>query len=287
MAARAGLVHARDHVVVVQMLADAFVVKIVSVDERGYGIQAIRPKSLVDLMMARPRSRRAPGCPPPRSPTTAQGAPEAASSDGAYGQLHAWPEEARLFRPPTTSGPQGSTHVAGSGLMTNEHREHYEHHEHQESPPRPDGRPGGRAQATAGASKPEELTHGNGDGERVGHTIRASSRTSAPSSPPTARRAWALPPCSEQGAGPRHSLDWREGRPLRRATVPPRWLHRAARARSVERQTRGCPAHGLAFAACGSERLNEQACCGCSHKLFSSLPAQHLPPAHNSPYLLY
>jgi len=171
MAARAGLVHARDHVVVVQMLADAFVVKIVSVDERGYGIQAIRPKSLVDLMMARPRSRRAPGCPPPRSPTTAQGAPEAASSDGAYGQLHAWPEEARLFRPPTTSGPQGSTHVAGSGLMTNEHREHYEHHEHQESPPRPDGRPGGRAQATAGASKPEELTHGNGDGERVGHTI--------------------------------------------------------------------------------------------------------------------
>jgi hypothetical protein len=54
MAARAGLVHARDHVVVVQMLADAFVVKIVSVDERGYGIQAIRPKSLVDLMMARP-----------------------------------------------------------------------------------------------------------------------------------------------------------------------------------------------------------------------------------------
>jgi len=53
MAARAGLVHARDHVVVVQMLADAFVVKIVSVDEHGYGIQAIRPKSLVDLMMAR------------------------------------------------------------------------------------------------------------------------------------------------------------------------------------------------------------------------------------------
>ncbi|KAK9828408.1 hypothetical protein WJX81_005360 [Elliptochloris bilobata] len=52
MASRAGLVHAKDHIVVVQMLAGAFVVKIVSVDEGGYGIQAIRPKSLVDLMMA-------------------------------------------------------------------------------------------------------------------------------------------------------------------------------------------------------------------------------------------
>ncbi len=54
MAARSGLVRANDHIVVVQMLASAFVVKIVSVDEAGYGIQAIRPKSLVDLMMARP-----------------------------------------------------------------------------------------------------------------------------------------------------------------------------------------------------------------------------------------
>ena len=54
MASRAGLVRANDHIVVVQMLAGAFVVKIVSVDEEGHGIQAIRPKSLVDLMMARP-----------------------------------------------------------------------------------------------------------------------------------------------------------------------------------------------------------------------------------------
>ena len=54
MASRAGLVRANDHIVVVQMLAGAFVVKIVSVDEQGHGIQAIRPKSLVDLMMARP-----------------------------------------------------------------------------------------------------------------------------------------------------------------------------------------------------------------------------------------
>ena len=54
MASRAGLVRASDHIVVVQMLAGAFVVKIVSVDEGGHSIQAIRPKSLVDLMMARP-----------------------------------------------------------------------------------------------------------------------------------------------------------------------------------------------------------------------------------------
>lgn len=53
MASRAGLVHPNDHIVVVQMLASAFVVKIVSVNEAGCGIQAIRPKSLVDLMMAR------------------------------------------------------------------------------------------------------------------------------------------------------------------------------------------------------------------------------------------
>ena len=57
MASRAGLVRANDHIVVVQMLAGAFVVKIVSVDEQGHGIQAIRPKSLVDLMMARPVAR--------------------------------------------------------------------------------------------------------------------------------------------------------------------------------------------------------------------------------------
>ena len=54
MSSRVGLTKPNDHIVVVQMLASAFVVKIVSVDEAGYGIQAIRPKSLVDLMMARP-----------------------------------------------------------------------------------------------------------------------------------------------------------------------------------------------------------------------------------------
>ncbi|EIE23527.1 pyruvate kinase [Coccomyxa subellipsoidea C-169] len=50
MSLRVGLVNPNDHIVVVQMISDAFVVKILSVDELGGGIKAIRPKSLMDMM---------------------------------------------------------------------------------------------------------------------------------------------------------------------------------------------------------------------------------------------
>lgn len=52
MAGQSGLVRANDHVVVVQMVQNSFLVKIVSVDEFGTGIKKIRPKSLVNLLKA-------------------------------------------------------------------------------------------------------------------------------------------------------------------------------------------------------------------------------------------
>ncbi len=49
MAARWGLVKPHDHVVCIQQVKSAFVIKIVSVDD-GHGIADIRPQSLVDMM---------------------------------------------------------------------------------------------------------------------------------------------------------------------------------------------------------------------------------------------
>ena len=50
MCTKAGLLKASDHVVVVQMVQNAFVVKILSVDEVGEGIKPIRPPSLMDMI---------------------------------------------------------------------------------------------------------------------------------------------------------------------------------------------------------------------------------------------
>ncbi|CAL8472137.1 g11679 [Coccomyxa elongata] len=52
MSLRVGLVQPNDHIVVVQMISDALVVKILSVDEVGGGIKAIRPQSIMDMMKA-------------------------------------------------------------------------------------------------------------------------------------------------------------------------------------------------------------------------------------------
>ncbi len=50
------------------------------------------------------------------------GVPEAASSAGVRGRLHAWPEKARLFRPSEASGARMSAYVVVSGLMAQERR---------------------------------------------------------------------------------------------------------------------------------------------------------------------
>lgn len=50
MSANVGLVKPRDHIVCVQRMGESFVIKIVSVNDEGDGVEIIRPKSLVDLM---------------------------------------------------------------------------------------------------------------------------------------------------------------------------------------------------------------------------------------------
>ena len=50
MAAGAGIVRAGDHIVVVHMVHQDFLVKIVTVDESGESIAAIRPKSLLNIV---------------------------------------------------------------------------------------------------------------------------------------------------------------------------------------------------------------------------------------------
>ncbi len=54
MSAKVGLVKPRDHIVCVQRMGESFVIKVVSVNEEGDGVEIIRPKSLVDLMRVRP-----------------------------------------------------------------------------------------------------------------------------------------------------------------------------------------------------------------------------------------
>ena len=52
MAAGAGIVRAGDHIVVVHMVHQDFLVKIVTVDDSGESIAAIRPKSLLNIVKA-------------------------------------------------------------------------------------------------------------------------------------------------------------------------------------------------------------------------------------------
>lgn len=52
LASAAGLVRPHDHIVVVQMVANSFVVKIITVDGDGDSIQPIRPQSLMDMIKA-------------------------------------------------------------------------------------------------------------------------------------------------------------------------------------------------------------------------------------------
>lgn len=53
LACGAGLVRPHDHIVIVQMVAQAFVLKIITVDGDGEGIKPIRPPSLMDMIKVR------------------------------------------------------------------------------------------------------------------------------------------------------------------------------------------------------------------------------------------
>ena len=50
MSSKVGLVKPHDHIVCVQRMGESFVIKIVSVNEAGDGVEIIRPKSLLNLM---------------------------------------------------------------------------------------------------------------------------------------------------------------------------------------------------------------------------------------------
>lgn len=52
MSAKVGLVKPRDHIVCVQRMGESFVIKIVSVNDEGDGVEIIRPKSLENLVRA-------------------------------------------------------------------------------------------------------------------------------------------------------------------------------------------------------------------------------------------
>ena len=53
MSAKVGLVKPRDHIVCVQRMGESFVIKIVSVNDEGDGVEIIRPKSLENLVQVR------------------------------------------------------------------------------------------------------------------------------------------------------------------------------------------------------------------------------------------
>jgi len=53
MSAKVGLVKPRDHIVCVQRMGESFVIKIVSVNDEGAGVEIIRPKSLENLVRVR------------------------------------------------------------------------------------------------------------------------------------------------------------------------------------------------------------------------------------------
>ena len=54
MAAKVGLVKPQDHIVCVQRMGESFVIKIVSVNDSGDGVEMIRPKSLINLIRVSP-----------------------------------------------------------------------------------------------------------------------------------------------------------------------------------------------------------------------------------------
>ena len=64
MAAKVGLVKPQDHIVCVQRMGESFVIKIVSVNDSGDGVEMIRPKSLINLIRVSPLPS-----PPPPPPT--------------------------------------------------------------------------------------------------------------------------------------------------------------------------------------------------------------------------
>ena len=50
MSSKVGLVKPKDHIVCVQRMGESYVIKIVSVNDDGDGVEIIRPKSLENLM---------------------------------------------------------------------------------------------------------------------------------------------------------------------------------------------------------------------------------------------
>lgn len=50
MSSKVGLVKPNDHIVCVQRMGESYVIKIVSVNEEGDGVEIIRPKSLENLI---------------------------------------------------------------------------------------------------------------------------------------------------------------------------------------------------------------------------------------------
>lgn len=54
MAAKVGLVKPQDHIVCVQRMGESFVIKILSVNDSGDGVEIIRPKSLINLIRVSP-----------------------------------------------------------------------------------------------------------------------------------------------------------------------------------------------------------------------------------------
>ena len=53
MSNKVGLVKPKDHIVCVQRMGESYVIKIVSVNDDGDGVEIIRPKSLENLMRVR------------------------------------------------------------------------------------------------------------------------------------------------------------------------------------------------------------------------------------------
>ena len=53
MSSKVGLVKPKDHIVCVQRMGESYVIKIVSVNDDGDGVEIIRPKSLENLMRVR------------------------------------------------------------------------------------------------------------------------------------------------------------------------------------------------------------------------------------------
>ena len=53
MSSKVGLVKPKDHIVCVQRMGESYVIKTMSVNDDGDGVEIIRPKSLENLMTVR------------------------------------------------------------------------------------------------------------------------------------------------------------------------------------------------------------------------------------------